>query len=807
MRDMGRRILFLIAIMVMGLQVETDAQQNTMQLLFGKKSKETRNKEYVLTGVIRDEDSNEPIIGAAVSIRKKGTGVVTNDDGYYEIILPSGKNDIEISYLGYESILIRIEIYEDANVDVLLKPEFIELNQVLIQAESDAANIEAVISGVERLDIKELAQRSQLLGELDVLRSIQTLSGVTSVGDGASGFNVRGGNADENLILQDDGLIINPAHTLGFFSLFHPDLISSVELFKGNQPAYYGGRLSSVLQVNLREGNDEKYEARGGIGMAASRLTFEGPIKKGKSSFLVGGRVSYMDYLLNLVKNINVKRSRTIFYDLTLKADARLSQKTKVGFSSFIAGDEFQFGEEVNFDYTTKTATGYINHLFSDKWNIRALINIGDYESSLFDIQGADLSRFTNGVRYLRGSIRNFVDVNDQIDIVGGVEFNRYNVRPGRLDPEGPESTAVAQSLANEVGQAWTPFLQLEWEVLPSVTLFGGIRYTSYARLGPGQIATYEEGGRRTSATLTDITDIESGSIATYTGWEPRASINWKLNDQTAIKLGYNRGYQYLNQLSNTASATPIDIWKLSDNYVAPQIADNYNVGWFGNFSENKFQSSLEVFYRDQKTIVEYRDFPDLLLNQFLERDVVEGIGRSYGIEANFKKAVGDFRYQLNYTYSRSERRVEESPTQRRINRGEWYPSNYDKPHSFNLTLSQKTGRKSNLSVNFTYSTGRPITAPVSNFGVDNVLNVPIFSERNQFRIPDYHRLDLAYTIGPFGKKRAANTLTISVYNLYSRKNAYSVFFRQKPFQSISVLRIATLGSVFPAITYNFNFQ
>ena len=782
------------------------SQDVSLDLVFGQKTKETTNQKHVLSGFITDSKSASVVIGATVTDKKTKVGTISNEEGYFELVLQGGKNSVEINFLGYKDLVITLEIYESAELDIFLEQADIQLDQVTISAASEQENITSTISGVERLGIKELGKRSQLFGELDVLRSIQTLSGVTSVGDGASGFNVRGGNTDENLILQDDGLIINPAHTLGFFSLFHPDLISSVELYKGNQPGNFGGRLSSVLQVNLREGDNEKFKGRGGVGMAASRLTLEGPIKKGKSSFIVGGRISYLDYILNLVRDINVKRSETLFYDVTVKADSRLSEKTKVGMTAFLSSDQFRFGDEVNFDYTTQYATGYISHLLSDKVNIKANLNIGRYESSLFDIQGADQSRFTTGVNYLRGTVKTFFEVNEQFTLQGGLDFNRFNIEPGSLTPEGEDSAAVPRSLNDETGQAITPFIQLEWKPSESLSLVGSFRYTTYSRLGPGQIATYGENEPRSASSLISIQQIESGSLATYTGIEPRLSLNYTINDQTSIKLGYNRGFQYLNQISNTASANPVDIWKLSDTFVRPQTADNYNAGVFRNFAENKFQTSVELFYRNQNTIVEYRDFPDLLLNEFLERELVTGIGRAYGIETNIKKSRGDFTFQLNYTYSRSERRVEESEIQVALNNGEWFSSNFDKPHSLNLSLSKKVGRITNLSVNFAYSTGRPLTAPISNFGVDNILNVPIFSERNQFRIPDYHRLDVAYTIGPFGKKKAQNSLVLSVFNVYGRRNAYSVFFRQRAFQSISALRLSTLGSIFPSITYNFRF-
>ena len=807
--SIGRIVIMSIAMCSAG-QMEIIGQIASDSLVVVGNPDNNSEETFILTARVEDRSDNVPIPNAIISINGAVSDSTSNSNGLFSVEVFRGRSRIDVSFLDYNTNSFYIDIYEDAFLVLYMDPITVDLTEVVIQEQSARENIESTIEGVERMDVRALSQRTQLMGEIDVLRSIQTLSGVTSVGDGASGFNVRGGNADENLILQDDGLIINPTHTLGFFSLFHPDLINSVELYKGNQPAYYGGRLSSVLKVDLREGNRENYEFNGGIGMAASRLTFEGPIQKGKSSFIVGGRISYMNYLLNLVQNINVKQSETLFYDLTVKADARISNKTKIGFTSFLSGDDFQFAEEVNFDYQTQTVSAYVNHLISDAWNLRISGNIGEYESSLFDIQGNDLSRFTNKVRYTRASFRNFFDLGEGFNVVAGAGMNRYTVSPGSLFPEGEDSAIVPETLPDEQAVAYTPFIQMEWDLTAGIKLFGGLRYTHYSKLGPGQEALYQDGVERSESSLISLNEFQSGStIISYTGWEPRLALNFIISEQTSLKLGYNRGFQYLNQLSNTASATPVDVWKLSDRYIPTQVSDNYNFGISRNFDENTIESSLGIFYKDQKSIVEYRDFPDLLLNEFIEREIVPGIGRSYGIEFNMTKSTGRTRFDINYTYSRSERQVVGGPTFPNVNNGEWYPNNYDKPHSLNLNFSKKMGRMNELAVNFTYSTGRPITAPISNFAVENVLNIPIFSERNKFRIPDYHRLDLSYTIGPFGGKngRAENRITLSVYNVYSRRNAYSVFFRQRPFQRLNVIRVATLGSIFPAITYNFKFK
>jgi len=762
-----------------------------------------------LSGTLLDEESGQAIIGATVLVEKLGIGTASDANGYYQLDLSVGDHAITFSFTGYTPQKYQVSIYQNGSLDLEMATASVLLDQVVIEGDSEADLIQQNITSVERLNIEELQQKSQLLGEVDVLRSIQTISGVTSVGDGASGFNVRGGNSDENLILQDDALIINPTHTLGFFSLFHPDMISGVSLYKGNQPAQYGGRLSSVLQVDLKEGDKNDMKAQGGIGLAASRLTLEGPIKKGKSSFIIGGRASYMDYILNLVKDINVKNSHTFFYDFTAKADARLSDKTKVGFSGLITSDEFQFGSDINFEYQTQTISGYISHLVSDKWNIRAMVNIGQYESSLLDIENINSSIYSNKVKYLRGSINNLFILNENMNVSVGVAANRFTIEPGILEPFGENSNTVPKILSNQLGTSISPYAQIEWDITPSLSLFGVMRYTQYSNLGPGEIAQYEPDQIRTAESLINTISYNDGeSIASYNGIEPRLSLNFKPSENFSIKAGYNKGFQFLNQISNTASSTPVDVWQLSGAYTEPQTSDNYSLGFFGKVLNAKMDVGVEAFYRDQNAIVEYRDFPDLILNEFLERDLVDGIGRAYGAELNISKK-GNTQFDFNYTYSRSERKVEATSTQRAVNGGDWFSSNYDKPHVLNFNMSRKVKEKASLSVNFTYSTGRPLTAPISNFTVDNVRNIPIFSERNQFRIPSYHRLDIAYTVGPFLNKsgKVESSITLSVYNLYNRKNAYSVFFRQRPFQRLNTFRVATLGSIFPAVTYNFKFK
>jgi len=783
-------------------------EQVIESMVFGSPT-DAQKSEFTFSGLIQDQTFDLPLIGATILNQNSGSGTVTNAAGTFSIKLPAGKNRLTISFIGYADKEIDIEIYQNAFSNINMENTAVSLEQVTIKDQSKADNIDNVISGVERLDRRKLELKPKLMGETDVLRSIQTFSGVTSTGDGASGFNVRGGNADENLILQDGALILNPSHTLGFFSLFHPDLISSVNLYKGDQPAYFGGRLSSVLEVNLKEGNKEKLQSNIGLGMISSRVTLEGPIQKGKSSFLIGGRGSYIDWMLNRVKDIDVRNSSAVFYDLTAKLNGRIGPKTKVGLTAFMAGDEFKFSDIVNFEYQTRTGIAFINHLLTDNWNVKLSLNIGDYTSSLFDIEGNDISKLDNTVRYVRPQLRSFYQISESQKVTAGAEMNYFKVNPGSLTPDSPESNVVPEFLPEEKGVAISPYIQYEWNVNEAFTLAAGLRYTNYKRTGPGSVDTYREDGPRGVETFIETLNFEEGeTIKSYSAILPRFSFKYSLNESSSIKGGFNQSFQYLNQISNTASATPVDLWKLSDFHVEPQKSSNASIGYFRNFKDNAVITSLQVFYRNQDRIIEYKDFADLLLNENVERELVDGTGRSYGAEINFSKTGERNSWQINYTYSRSERRILETSSQRALNNGEWYPSNYDKPHALFMTFSRKVAQKASLALNFTYSTGRPTTAPISNFKIDNLLNIPVFSERNQFRIPDYHRLDVSYTIGPLvgKKKKSSSEIIFSIYNVYSRKNAYSVFFEQRPSRSVSANRIATLGSFFPAATVNFSF-
>jgi len=759
------------------------------------------------SGRITSKDDNAAVINVVMR-SNKGINATSDIDGYFSIPLSRGKHTFTLTALGYADKMIELTAFSSANYSVTMSVENVLIDEVVIGDRAGNESIRAITPGVQRLGIQELENQSKFFGEIDVLRSLQSISGVSNTGEGASGFNVRGGNADQNLILQDGHLIFNPSHALGFFSLFHPDIVQHIDLYKGGIPAKYGGRTSSVLQVATRQGDRRQFKLKGGIGMVSSRLTLEGPIIKDKVSFIVASRYSYADWVFGLASNPDLDESKAFFNDVTANIDARLTPTTSLELSFLRSEDDFQFGSEARFDYSTQSASASLKQIIGDNLNLSLSGNRGRYISSLFDLKGNDQSMYTNKIDYTRAKLDALYAVSESFKLNAGAELNIYQISPGDIEPLIPQSIIIPRSLDQEKAREIAFYAEGQLSISNKIDISAGVRLTQFSNLGPDLVLVYSDDEIRTTRNVVDSLAFGEGEvIAEYAGLEPRASLRYQLADDASIKFGLARTYQYLAQISNTASATPIDVWQLSNQHIGPQYSDNISIGIFKNFVENKYETSLEVFYRDINGLIDYKDFAQLLMNDQIETELVTGIGQSHGVELNLNKKLGSFTWQANYTYSKSERRVAATTTQQGINNGAWFSSNYDIPHVLNLSLNSKF-KNSSLSFNFTYRSGRPTTAPVSSYTNDNVLNIPIYSDRNQFRNPAFHRLDMAYTLGPYVKGDSwEHSITLSVYNVYARKNAYSVYFRQNPFESVKAIRLATLGTIFPSITFNFSLK
>lgn len=757
-------------------------------------------------GTLINSQNDDPIVSATIRVSPGQFMSITDENGSFELNLAPGSYRLVFNALGFGEIPIQLDIYQNGSIIIPIQAKAIDLEQVIVSESGSDQNVREVTAGLERLSAAKLDRQAKFLGEMDVLRSLQSVAGVSSTGEGSSGINVRGGNTDENLIIQDNHLIFNPVHALGIFSLFHPDMVQDVLLYKGNVPAKYGGRLSSVLEINLKEGDLQNTHGKLGVGLASSRLSLNGPLIKDKASYYLGVRGSYMDWLLKQSKSININQSSAIFYDVTAKADARLTKSTKLGLSFFNTSDNFQFSDEVKFAYQTKSAAAYLKQLIGTKINLNANINIGEYNSSLFDLKGNDQSRFNSAIRYWRSQFNGQWQVSAKQILEAGHEINYYQVLPGELEITSNGSILAPKVLETEEGRESAWFLEYQIQPTRHIEVHLGVRYISYHNIGPEVIYTYAQGEPKSVNTIVDsVQFLDQGKIIGYQGWEPRFSARINLSERSSVKLGYNRAYQFLSQISNTASATPIDIWQLSNQHIQPQQADNFSIGYYHNF-KNQTESYLNLFYRQVDRLVDYKDFAELLLNDHIETELVFGVGKAYGVEFYILKKFGKHQFELNETFSRSWRKVIATAEQPAVNDGDWYPSNYDKPNVLNLNYLFQINAKHSLSLNFTHSTGRPTTAPISSYAHENLVNLPVYSQRNVFRIPDYHRLDFAYTVGPWGKRTFKHSLTVSVYNIYARKNAFSVFFRQNAFQKVRAYQIAVLGTAFPGITYNLSF-
>lgn len=752
-----------------------------------------------VTGKVVDAESGEPIIGATILWAELGSGTATDADGTFTVELPTGKLEMKVQYVGYQDMIRQVTVLSDGELDIKLNTEAVNLQEILVRADTPDDNVESAQIGVTRLDVQEIKKLPALLGEVDVVNSLLLYPGVSTVGEGASGFNVRGGEVDQNLILQDDGFIFNVSHALGFFSTFNADLISNVELYKGNIPAQFGGRLSSVLDVEMRDGDYEDFHLKGSIGAISSKISLEGPVIKGTSSFIGGFRSSYTDWILKRINVPEVQKSSAFFYDANFRYSHRLNDKNTLTLAAYSARDEFTYNEDFGFEYETQMGQLILRSIFNENFYSRFSFTASKYTSSQFDFGGLDASRLDNELGYFKFKEQLTLTPREGLKLDAGISSILYNVDPGSRSPYGPESQLVASGLETEKGLESAVFANVEWEVSPALSVSAGLRFGLYQFLGPQTVFEYENGIPTNASAIIDSTRYEGGTIASYSSLEPRFSMRYRLNASLSVKAGYSRTAQFINQIFNSASPTPTSQWQLSTNYIEPNRSHNFSVGIFKNYDENNWETSAEVFYRSIDQLYDYKDFAELTVNEHLETELRNGIGRAYGLELSVKKKEGTLNGWISYTYSRSERQIEG------INRGDWYPSNFDIPHDLSLVVNYQPNQRNTLTFNFNFSKGRPATFPLGNYETTRGSVIPIYSDRNQIRIPDYHRLDVAYTLGKgYNKtKKIKTSWTISVYNVYGRRNAFSVFFTQAPFQGVQANKLSILGSAFPSVTLN----
>jgi hypothetical protein len=787
----------------------SDTLKKSAILMIGDQANPSSSGIAIIRGTLLDRDSDEEIKGATIRIPQRKLNLRTDRFGEFLLRLPLGDYLLRIEAENYEPIEQTIRVFSNAEVELNMDIPFYLLDEVELSANSAETNLRSVQPGLVQLNIKEIKELPAFLGEADVIKSLLIQPGISTVGEGASGFNVRGGNIDQNLILQDGAMIFNSSHILGFFSVFNADALENLALYKGHIPAQHGGRIASVLEVETKEGSYKKLKGEGGLGLVSARMLLDGPLREDKTSFVLGVRSFYPGWVLPFFGDQpDIRKSAAFFADGNFKIDHRFSETSFLSLSAYASYDLFRYSDQYGFDWSTQMGSLEYRKLFSANWSATTHVSAGNYFSGLSIPEGPGAFRLQTGIRDAKISQQFLFSPNSQTSLHFGVEGVVYQTIPQALNALGPESFVGFRSVEGEQGLESAIFANLEIPLGDLIAISAGIRFSAFQNLGPGTTYLYQEGEARQATQIVDTLFHERGEvIQTYWGPEPRLSMRLMVDEFSSFKLSYGRHRQYLHLLSNTSAATPVDIWQISNHYVPPQISDNFSVGFFRNFGNGTWETGIDAYYRDISSIIEYKDLPTLLLNEHLETELVQGVGRAYGIEISARKNIGDWQGDFSYTYARSLRQAEGSYPDEVINLGNWYPSNFDSPHNLNLALRRKVRKSQLFAVNFVYRRGRPITAPVGDYFIGTV-NVPHYSPRNLFRIPDYHRLDLAYTFKPNLIKRQAlkSDFTISVYNLYFRRNPFSLFFRKSNTGIPLTYRLAILGSVFPSFTWNFRF-
>jgi len=753
---------------------------------------------FTVSGNITDGENGEGLIGATVLVEELKTGGVTNEYGFYSLTLPQGKYTLAISYVGYETFTQSIILDQNLRLNHELASQSSNLEEVVVTSDRPDANVRSTSIGVNKLDVREIEVVPVIFGEKDVIKTIQLLPGIKS-SEGGGGFFVRGGSADQNLILLDEAPVYNASHLLGFFSVFNSDAIKDLSIYKGHIPAEYGGRASSVLDIRMKDGNSKKFNASGGIGLISSRLAVEAPLVKDKGSFIVSGRRTYADVFLKLSNNEDLSNSILYFYDLNAKANYQLNPNSRIYLSGYFGRDKFGFADVFGFDWGNTTATLRWNHLFNDKLFLNSTVLFSDYN---YRVKIGGDEGENNGFQ-INSAIRDFsikedfdYFINTANTLKFGANLIRHSFMPGAITTD-LNSDVNASRLQEKYAWEGAVYVSNDTEFSDKFMANYGLRYSYFAQVGPGDIFTYDEEGE-----ITDINSYGSGDVVqTYGGLEPRIGLTYILDDESSVKTSFGRNRQYLHLLSNSSSGTPIDLWIPSSNNVKPQFVDQYAAGYYRNFKDNTYESSVEVYYKDMNNQVDYKTGAELVYNENVESQLLFGRGWSYGAEFLLKKNTGDFTGWISYTWSKTKRQFDG------VDQGQVYPANQDRRHDLSVVGIYQLNRKWSLSASFVYYTGNAVTFPIGKYQVEGKV-INLYDKRNANRYPDYHRLDLGATLKLKEKANFSSDINFSIYNAYARKNAYSINFREVAADPTRTEAVKlSLFNILPSVTYNFKFK
>ena len=754
-------------------------------------------EKHTISGTITDGETGEALIGASVYIPSIQKGTTTNIYGFFSLTLPEGNYQADFGFIGYKTQKKDLQLNKDLKIDLELFPASIEIGEAVIEGENDAINnVESVEMSKVTMQMEAIKKIPAFLGEVDVIKAIQLLPGVQVVGEGGSGFYVRGGAVDQNLILLDDAAVYNASHLLGFFSVFNSDAIKDIQLYKGGIPARFGGRLSSVLDIHMNEGNNKSFHGTGGIGTIASRLTLEGPIVKDKGAFLISGRRTYADLALRFSQDQALRDTRLYFYDTNLKANYKLGENDRIYLSGYFGRDVTGFADLFRIEWGNTTGTLRWNHIYNSKLFSNVTVIYSDFDYVLGQELGNLGFRWDSSIRDVSGKIdfNYFINANNQLRF--GVISTRHRMDPGFARPTSEDGLLNEIRLPLNYHLESGVYVSNEHSITDKLTAIYGLRYSLFNNMG-GTYYNFDNNFDAIDSTVFAKNDIHN----TYGGLEPRLGVNYRIDSKSSVKASYNRTMQYIHLASNSTSSSPLDIWFASSPNVKPQIADQVAIGYFRNFKNNSIEASVEVYYKDMQNSIDFRNDAQLLLNEKIEGELRFGQARAYGMEFFLRKQTGRLSGMVGYTLARTERKVEAIAE-------DWYPTKYDKTHDISIVAAYDLTKRVSLGATFVYGTGAAVTFPTGRFEYYGTV-VPVFGERNSNRMPAYHRMDIGATIQQKKNetRKWKGEWVFSVYNVYFRKNAYQIEFRQSEDDPNKTEAVKTyLLPILPSVTYNFKF-
>ncbi len=790
---------FLITAIIFSCYYTAQSQDN---IIIGRLN--SPDGKFQLTGKVLDNFSNEPIIGANIYIENTKQGVASDTEGEFLLDLKKGNYLIKVSAIGYENRLYSISLNASGKFNFRLKETSLELNEVVISEAKADQNVQSTDMGKNVLTLETIKTLPALIGEIDVLKSITLLPGITSTGEASSGFNVRGGGGDQNLILIGKAPLYNPSHLFGFFSAFNSNLVRSVDVYKGGIPAKFGGRGSSIIDIKYRRGNSNFWASNATLGLISSNIDFEGPIINNKLSILGGGRISHINWALKSIDDVELKQSRANFYDGTAILHYNFNKNNQLSYTYYQSNDRFKFAADTTYSWQNRAHVLSWQHIFNDQLSSELSLIRSEYDYNIENVSNINPFEIISKIKDTGIQFELVYMLNDKHSFSGGIHSKMYQINPGELIPDN-NSEFIPIKLQEEKGVESSIYFQHDWRVNDKLSLTYGIRANNYAYLGDIILTEYQSLAPINENNIVGFTSYKKNEVVTdFNHLAPRASLKYSLNQSTSVKAGYNKMYQYIHLISNTNTIAPTDVWRLSSPFLKPKEVTQYSIGIFKNLKNNSIEVSTEFYYKDMKNVVDYKDGAELILNGNIETELILGEGRAYGGEFYIKKNSGRMTGWFSYTYSRSEFQMDGLFPEDQINGGDWYPANFDKPHDMTVVYNYKIKKNLTFSSIFNYSTGRPATFPVAKynyFGDD----LPYFVNRNLDRVPNYHRLDLSLTFKIKSKMKAfQGDWTLSVYNVYGRKNAFSVYFDDVFGAPPQAYSLAIIGIPIPALSYSF---